>query len=86
MDVITHYDLLVDENNDPFRDQPVLQEYMEKWDGDLFIEALELDENKSVLEIGIGTGRVAVKVAPYCMRLTGIDISSKTIERAKKNI
>lgn len=86
MDVITHYDLLIDENNDPFRDPPVLQEYMEQWDGDLFIEALEIDENKSVLEIGIGTGRVAVKVAPYCMRLTGIDISSKTIERAKENL
>ena len=68
MDVITHYDLLISENNDPFRDPPVLQEYMEQWDGDLFIEALELDKNKNVLEIGIGTGRLAVKVAPYCMR------------------
>ncbi len=86
MDVITHYDLLIDENNDPFRDPPVLQEYMEQWDGDLFIEALELGENKSVLEIGIGTGRIAVKVAPHCMKLTGIDISPKTIERAKENL
>ena len=31
MDVITHYDLLVDENNDPFRDPPPLQEYMKGW-------------------------------------------------------
>ena len=36
MDVITHYDLLVDENNDPFRDPPPLQEYMNGWDGELF--------------------------------------------------
>lgn len=86
MNVITHYDLLIVEDNDPFRDPPVLQEYMSQWDGELFLEALELTKNKKVLEIGIGTGRVAVKVAPYCMNLTGIDISPKTIERAKENL
>ena len=86
MDVITHYDMLIDENNDSFRDSPLLQEYMNKWDGKVFWEALKLDETKSVLEIGIGTGRIAVKVAPYCKRLTGIDFSPKTIERAKENL
>ena len=86
MNVITHYDLLIDENNDPFRDPPMLQEYMSQWDGERFIEALELTKNKKVLEIGIGTGRIAVKVAPFCMTLTGIDISPKTIERAKENL
>lgn len=86
MDVITHYDLLIDENNDPFRDPPILQEYMSQWDGERFIEAMELTKNKKVLEIGIGTGRIAVKVAPFCMTLTGIDISPKTIERAKENL
>ena len=86
MDVITHYDLLIDENNDPFRDPPTLQEYMNGWDGELFLESLELSKDKKVLEIGLGTGRVAVKVAPFCERLTGIDISPKTIERAKENL
>ena len=86
MDVITHYDLLIDENNDPFRDPPALQEYMNGWDGDLFLKSLELSKNKNVLEIGIGTGRIATKVAPHCMRLTGIDISPKTIDRAKENL
>ncbi len=86
MNVISHYDLLIDEDNDPFRDPPELQEYMCGWDGEGFIEALELDDNKKVLEIGIGTGRIAVKVAPYCMSLVGIDISPKTIERAKENL
>ena len=62
MDIATHYDLLIDENNDPFRDPPILQEYMCKWDGEEFCEALELAKNKKVLEIGIGTGRIAVKV------------------------
>ncbi len=86
MDVINHYDLLIDEDNDPFRDPPMLQEYMSQWDGERFIEALELTNDKKVLEIGIGTGRIAVKVAPFCMTLTGIDISPKTIERAKENL
>ena len=86
MDVITHYDLLIDENNDPFHDPPAMQEYMNQWDGELFLEALELSKNKNVLEIGIGTGRIAVKVAPRCMHLAGIDFSLKTIERAKENL
>lgn len=86
MDVINHYDLLIDEDNDPFRDPPMLQEYMSRWDGERFIEAMELTKNKKVLEIGIGTGRIAVKVAPFCMSITGIDISQKTIERAKENL
>ena len=86
MDVITHYDLLIDEDNDPFRDPPILQEYMSQWDGEQFIESLELTKSKKVLEIGIGTGRVAVKVASFCKTLTGIDISPKTIERAKENL
>ena len=86
MDVKTHYDMLIDENNDPFRDLPELQEYMNTWDGNPFLEALELSKNKSVLEIGVGTGRIAVKVAPCCFKLTGIDISPKTIDRAKNNL
>ena len=86
MDVKTHYDMLIDENNDPFRDLPELQEYMNTWDGEPFLEALELSKDKSVLEIGIGTGRIAVKVTPCCLKMTGIDISPKTIERAKDNL
>lgn len=86
MDIITHYDMLIDENNDPFRDPPVLQKYMDLWDGKPFLDSLELDKTKDVLEIGIGTGRLAAKTAPCCKTLTGIDISSKTIERAKENL
>ena len=86
MNVVKHYDLLIDEGNDAFCDPPVLQEYMDKWDGQEFIDSMTLDKEKTVLEIGIGTGRIAKKVAPNCLRLTGIDISPKTIERAKMNL
>ncbi len=85
-DVISHYDILIDEGNDPFFDPPFLQEYMDKWDGQCFIDKMNIDKTKSVLEIGVGTGRLARKVAPLCKTLTGIDISPKTVERAKKNL
>ncbi len=81
-----HYDLLIDENNDSFHDCEELQQYMNTWDGQKFIEELKLTKNDNVLEVGIGTGRIATKVAPYCLYLTGIDFSYKTIERAKENL
>lgn len=84
--VIQHYDLLIDENNDPARDPKPLQDYMDKWDGQRFIDKMELDKSKSVLEIGIGTGRLAVRTSPLCGKFCGIDISPKTIERAKQNL
>lgn len=85
-DVIQHYDLLVKEDNDPVHDTKPLRDYMDKWDGQGFIDKMELDKNKSVLEIGVGTGRLAVRVAPLCGQFCGIDISPKTIERAKENL
>ena len=85
-DVKKHYDMLIDEENDPFRDPPALKSYMDKWDGKIFIDCMELSNNKTVLEIGIGTGRIAEKTAPICRKLYGIDISEKTVERAKENL
>ena len=69
MDTKTHYDLLIEENNDPFHDPPVLQKYMESWDGPAFLDMMELDESRTVLEIGVGTGRLAAKTAGRCRHL-----------------
>ena len=55
MNIKTHYDLLIEENNDPFRDPPSLRQHMESWDGQVFLDLLELAPSKMVLEIGIGT-------------------------------
>lgn len=85
-DVAKHYDILIDEGQDPVHDPEPLKKYMDKWDGQSFIDKMELDKTKSVLEIGVGTGRIAVKVASKCREFTGIDISEKTIKQAKKNI
>ena len=86
MNVIEHYDNLIDEDNDSFNDPLPLQEYMNKWDGQLFIDSMCLTKEKSVLEVGIGTGRLAARVIPCCGKFWGIDISPKTIIRAKENL
>ena len=83
MNVVKHYDLLIDEGNDAFRDPPVLQEYMNKWDGQDFIDSMALDNEKTVLEIGIGTGRIAGKVALHCLRLTELIFLKKQLKEQK---
>ena len=85
-DVIYHYDKLIEEDNDPVHDPEPLKVYMDKWDGEGFIDSMGLDKSKSVLEIGVGTGRLALKTAPLCKRLVGIDISPKTVLRASENL
>jgi hypothetical protein len=47
--VIYHYDSLIDENNDPARDPKPLQEYMNKWDGQAFIDEMQLTAHKTVI-------------------------------------
>ncbi len=86
MNAIEHYDKLIDENNDPVYDPEPLKEYMDKWDGKVFIDAMKLDKTKTVLEIGVGTGRIAIKTIPLCGKFIGIDISPKTIDKATHNL
>lgn len=85
-DIINHYDSLIDENNDPVRDVQILRDYMDKWDGQEFFELMQLNKEKTILEIGVGSGRLAIKALPNCKHLTGIDISPKTIKRAEENL
>lgn len=82
-----HYEKLIEEGNDPCFDSKELQAYMNRWTGFRFLELMKLNNNKEVLEIGIGTGRVAKQVLEIgCKKLVGLDISPKTIERAKENL
>lgn len=84
--VASHYDILITEGNDPVHDPEPLKAYMDKWDGAAFIEKMKLDKTKAVFEIGVGTGRLAVRVAPFCERFVGIDISERTVAQAKENM
>ena len=85
-DVKSHYDKLIEEGNDPVHDNEILKNYMDKWDGPQFIEDMQLSGCETVLEIGVGTGRLAVRVCEKCHQFYGIDLSPKTIEAAKKNL
>ena len=84
--VAKHYDILINEGNDPVHDPEPLKAYMDKWDGQAFIDKMQLSKDKTVLEIGVGTGRLAVRTAPHCKEFYGIDISPETIKGATKNL
>jgi ubiquinone/menaquinone biosynthesis C-methylase UbiE len=82
-----HYDNLIDENNDPVYDPEPLQEYMNKWDGSKFLIELGISKESSVLEIGVGTGRLALRVLQQgCKYFVGVDLSQKTIRKASENL
>ncbi len=82
-----HYDSLITEDNDPVNDPPALQAYMSGWDGDALFSALKLTPECRVLEIGVGTGRLAIRALEEgCAQFTGMDLSEWTIERAKEHL
>jgi len=81
-----HYDRLAASGHGR-DDPPAMQEYMARWDGPLFYDALGDPKGKDVLEIGIGGGRIARKVLTRgCRTLTGIDISTKTIGATRSDL
>jgi SAM-dependent methyltransferase len=83
---LEHYELLIDEDNDPLQDPLLVQAYMNRWDGPIFFEEVKAD-NKIVLDVGVGTGRIANSVLNGgCQFLVGIDISKKTLDRARSNL
>lgn len=84
--LILHYDRLLAEGNDPVLDPPPLRAYMDRWDGIPFLEALGLTPASRVLEIGVGTGRLALKTVPLCGAFTGIDLAPETAEQARKHL
>lgn len=81
-----HYERLA-ESGHGRNDPPLLQEYMARWDGPPFWNALGDIRGKDVLEAGIGLGRIARQVLKKgCRSLTGLDISPKTIAAAEKDL
>jgi len=82
-----HYDLLIAEGNDPVLDPPALADYMNGWDGDALFEALCLRPDSRVLEIGVGTGRLALRTLNRGIgSFTGIDLSEATLSAARAHL
>lgn len=89
-----HYDLMAREMDDaghlvtdPFYDTGPPREWLEHADGARFFEAVGEIAGRDVLEIGIGTGRVAAKfLRQGCASLVGLDISPLSLERAARNL
>ncbi|MBQ4575718.1 MAG: class I SAM-dependent methyltransferase [Clostridia bacterium] len=87
LQVNEHYDRLALSGNDPVNDPPMLQEYMDGWDGVPFLDAMGEIDGKDVLEIGCGSGRQALRVLDRgCGAYTGIDISDETLLLASENL
>jgi len=77
---LDHYERCIAEGNDPCEDGPVMQRYMARWDGPLFFDMLGDLIGKVVLEVGVGTGRLARQVLQRdCLRFIGIDLSPATM-------
>ncbi len=81
-----HYDLLIAEGNDSVLDPPELATYMDGWDGPELLRLLNLTGTENVLEICVGTGRLALRTAPLCVRFTGVDLSPDTLARAAQHL
>jgi len=94
VDTARHYDLLIEEIDDPvhpatdpFHDEGNMEAWMAQADNAAFYQALGDPHGKTMLEVGIGTGRVARKVLDLgCAHLVGLDISAKTLARARENL
>lgn len=72
---------------DPFHDPPGVAAWLSQADGPEFWQAVGPVTGESVLEVGIGTGRVAHKMLQHgCAHLTGLDVSPKTLALARENL
>ncbi len=82
-----HYRKLIQSGHNTFNDPPILQHYMDRWTQNVFWELIGDIENKSVLEIGVGDGRIAKSILDtHCQQFTGIDIVDDVISLAKDNL
>ena len=66
-DIIKHYDLLIDENYDPVHNPKPLRDYMDRWDGRVFIDKMKLDKKTSVLEISQSTPMSVYSAKIFCL-------------------
>lgn len=58
-------------------------EYFKRAQENLVLDLIDM-ENASLLDVGTGTGRIAVPIAGKCAKVVGVDASMKMIERARQ--
>ena len=67
----------------------ILYKNRSKSEADLFINniisQLELDYSKSLLDLGCGKGRHAIKLSEYFSNVDGLDLSDESIKSAREN-
>ncbi len=84
---VDHYEKLIEDGNDPVHDNDLLKEHLNKWTGDNFLDLLDINKELKVLEIGVGTGRLAKRVLETgCYSYVGLDVSGLTVKRARENL
>lgn len=47
---------------------------------------LGLNENSRLIDLGAGTGQLAIQIAPLCSHVTAVDISPVMLETLKRNV
>ncbi|MCE5237743.1 methyltransferase domain-containing protein [bacterium] len=95
LDVAAHYEYLAEafadpdrpKMVDPFHDPPKVAAWLAQADGPEFWDTVGDVTGKAVLEVGIGTGRVARKMLDRgCATVTGLDVSPRTLALARANL
>ncbi len=76
-----------DKNIEMFRNDKFVSKYIEIYFRmiDSIVNHIGSDKKAIVLDIGTGTGRLALEIAGRVRRVVGIDISEKMLEAAKNN-
>jgi len=52
----------------------------------IIAQALDVDKEDRVLEVGVGVGRIAEHLAPLCKHFTGMDISENMVRIARERL
>jgi amino acid adenylation domain-containing protein len=68
-----------------YTDQPVPAQDMAQWVART-VERLRELRPRRVLELGCGTGMLALRLAPDCDQYTGLDISTRTLNRLRDEL
>lgn len=72
----------------PFGEMPTEESLSEhgKATAEAILRTLEIGPSDSVLEVGVGVGRIAEHIAPSCRHFTGLDISTNMIKLARERL